>query len=102
MTDWRVSFPDELSLEGVEVLEAIGAERGKQLAKWGDQSDRSPAEWLIILAEEFGEVAKDVYEMTLGKQTGGNEHAENYRKELVQVAAVAAAAIEAFDKQYAS
>ena len=69
-----------------KVLAEVKAERDKQDSKWGVQR-HGPDGWLAILTEEVGEVAKSVLE-------GNGLH---YRKELIQVAAVAVAAIECFD-----
>lgn len=74
------------------VLAEVRAEREKQDARWGPQ-DHSPAEWLAILTEEVGEVSTEI----LKHRFGGRALSE-YRLELVQVAAVAVAAIEALDK----
>ena len=41
--------------------EVIEAERVRQLAKWGDQS-HTDMEWLVILVEEVGEVARSIFE----------------------------------------
>ncbi len=66
-----------------EILQAIRDERARQDAKWGVQS-HSPAVWLTILMEEVGEAAWASLE---GDPVG-------YSEELVQVAAVAIAALE--------
>ena len=66
-----------------EVLQEVYDERARQLAKWGEQR-HDPAWWLVILAEEMGEVARAIFE---GDTRG-------YREELIQVAAVAVAAAE--------
>jgi len=76
----------------VSALQDVAAERRRQVEKWGVQ--RHPAAWwVVILGEEFGEVCRALYEakdFSLG---------EEYRQELVQVAAVAVAAIESYDAQ---
>lgn len=72
------------------VLDVL-AERQRQQAKWGTQY-HDPAGWLPILVEEVGEVGKAIFE----KST------EEYRKELIQVAAVAVAAVEEFDRRRAT
>ena len=69
------------------VFELISEERARQDRLWGDQSARDRWLWLAILTEEVGEVAKAILE---GKPLRG---------ELVQVAAVAVAALEALEKQ---
>lgn len=68
-----------------QVYELINAERDRQDAKWGRDRDLHPFLWLTILTEEVGEVAR----ASLKGDT------ENLRDELVQVAAVAIAQLEA-------
>lgn len=70
-----------------KVLQEVAAERERQDAKWGAQRTLPADTWIRILGEEYGEVCKAVNE--------NNPH--DYRAELVQVAAVAVAAIEALD-----
>jgi NTP pyrophosphatase (non-canonical NTP hydrolase) len=70
-----------------EVLDEVAAERRRQNDKWGEQN-HSPERWLTILAEEVGEAAYSYLE----------DDRDNYRTEMVQVAAVAVAAIEAHDR----
>lgn len=68
------------------VISQIIDERRRQDEKWGAQH-HGPDGWLAILTEELGEVAKAILE---GRGFG-------YRDELIQVAAVAVAAIECLD-----
>ena len=72
-------------------------ERARQEEKWGEQNHK-PVYWLGILMEELGEIAKEVIEATeyTGQENPGN--GLRYRAELVQLAAVAVAAIEAYDR----
>jgi NTP pyrophosphatase (non-canonical NTP hydrolase) len=60
----------------------------RQERKWGEQN-HSQADWFVILGEEVGEVARAIFE----KQT------DNYREELIQVAAVCMAALENYDRK---
>ena len=76
----------------VQVLYDVAAERDRQDKKWGVQL-HDPQWWLVILAEEVGEVARAIFE---ADDAGVRE---DYRAELVQVAAVAVAAIESLDAQ---
>jgi len=76
-----------------KILADIEAERQRQLLKWGDQH-HTPAWWFVILGEEVGEVARAIFESDWTKG------ATNYRDELVQVAAVAVAALEDYDIHY--
>lgn len=73
------------------VLEDVAEERQNQIARWGKQR-HSPFYWLAILTEEVGEVAKEIADGRVQPFDAGA-----YREELVQVAAVAVAAIEALD-----
>ncbi len=73
------------------VLAQVSNERAKQDARWGlaNPVNRSNAAALAVLMEEVGEAAKACLE---GDDRG-------FRDELIQVAAVAVAAIEAsFDE----
>lgn len=86
------------------ILYEIAQERKKQNAKWGEQNHK-PIEWIAILTEEVGEVAKEAldhhfknpYINAIGeKQELSNDNdvvqhlrLQHYRKELIQVAAVA-------------
>ena len=72
----------------MQVFKLIVAERKRQDEKW----NRAPGEWLafsadkhLVLAEEAGEVAKAILEYD----------AVNLREELIQVAAVCVAWLEA-------
>jgi NTP pyrophosphatase (non-canonical NTP hydrolase) len=76
-----------MSLIGDSVLVDVGEERNYQDIKWGVQ-EHTPEKWGMILAEEVGEVAKAYLENDM----------DGYRAELVQVAAVAVATIECFDR----
>lgn len=69
-----------------KILDDIVKERRRQDKKWGVRL-HTPATWLIILAEEVGEAAKALL-----------EDRSNWRKELVQIAAVVVAAIATWDK----
>lgn len=78
------------------VLSEVQEERRRQDEKWGTQN-HTPPEWLSILGEEFGEVCKAVCEAHFsGYESTGNW--ENYRTELIQLAAVAVAMVECLDR----
>jgi NTP pyrophosphatase (non-canonical NTP hydrolase) len=85
-----------------QVILDIVAERARQDAKFGDQTKRTPFEWLAILTEELGEVAKEVCETGFIYAHTTNqylvERSVALRDELVQTAAVAVAMIEAGDR----
>lgn len=76
----------------VNVLYEVEIERERQEAKWGQQNHH-PFHYLAILGEEVGEANKAAVQ-AFGE---GGEWIE-YRKELIQVAAVAVAMIECFDR----
>lgn len=82
------------------VLGGIRSERRQQLKKWGVQNHDYPF-WITILGEEFGEVAKEVYEYKSALMDSEQERTalRNLRAELIQVAAVAVAAVEQIDRQ---
>jgi NTP pyrophosphatase (non-canonical NTP hydrolase) len=78
------------------ILDEIHSERVRQDQKWGEQN-HSPAEWLMILGEEVGEVNKAALE-TFFKYKDSDKDYSKYREELIQVAAVAVAMIECLDR----
>ncbi len=82
-----------------EVLAEIAIERDKQESKFGPQN-HSPANWLMILGEEVGEANKAALEHHFASHKGikGRESLSGYRKELIQVAAVAVAMVESLDR----
>ncbi|MGL5879494.1 MAG: hypothetical protein ACRC2V_17175 [Xenococcaceae cyanobacterium] len=70
------------------ILSEIKDERKRQDLKFGAQPrSLKPVVYLTVLTEELGEVARSIIE-------GDNN---NYRLELIQLAAVAVAAVEEFD-----
>lgn len=90
MPDWGlIGTEDGAAI--VNILQEVFRERELQHEKWGLQSHEDPI-WLAILGEEFGEACT----AALPKKCGGNGH---LRSELIQVAAVAVAHIEAIDRR---
>lgn len=80
------------------ILDEVCGERSRQEAKWGVQN-HEPLAWLPILAEEAGEVARALCDMSTAKDPSALKSAvENYREELIQVAAVAVAMVECLDR----
>lgn len=79
-----------------KVLREIETERDRQDRKWGEQN-HNPGEWLGILIEEIGEVAKAINEAHFSGYARSGKWAD-YRKEMLEVAAVAVAAVEALDR----
>ena len=88
-----------------DVLAEIGRERERQTEKWGVQT-LDPPVWLMVLGEEVGEANQAALEhlfpvLDKGAAQYGPKTLEAYRTDLVQVAAVAVAAIESLDRQRA-
>lgn len=75
-----------------QALDDVRHERLRQDAKWGEQN-HDPKEWMLILMEEVGETAQTLQQCEKHTKTLGD-----YRQEMVQVAAVAVAAIESLDR----
>jgi len=73
-------------LPRAQVLEAVLAERERQDGKWGDQTHNSDEHWTVILTEEVGEVAREVYE----------KRSVEMFEEVIQCAAVCFAWAEAY------
>lgn len=67
------------------VYELIDLERDRQIAKFGDQSQRTDDRWTAILTEEFLELVRAIND---------DEPPRRVAEELVQVAAVAVAWLE--------
>lgn len=91
------------------ILTEVAAERERQDATWGVQNHSGPV-WNLILQEEAGEVAEAV--LNIGQWEGGGRYVfpqhhtpvpeglyDEVRKELIQVAAVAVAWVEAIDRR---
>lgn len=83
------------------VLEEIRKERKRQNKKWGEQN-HEPFTYLAILGEEVGEANQAAIEAhNFGKNdkpVWDDKKLTLYREELVQVAAVAVAMIECYDR----
>ena len=91
-------------MDGSFALADVQAERRRQDDKWGPQNHDQMI-WLGILAEEFGEAAKEINELHFrrckAKDCDGgclNGTTSKVRSELIQVAAVAVAMIESLDR----
>lgn len=95
MGERRITVPRTMGAP----LAAIVAERARQDAKWGPQH-HDPVYWVGILAEEMGEVAKEAIELrplAERSERAVDSSLARLRAELVQLAAVAVAAIEDID-----
>lgn len=78
----------------MDTIMEVQQEIARQIGKWGLQ-EHEPSLWNAILVEEVGEVSKAILETWFQ----GKDHTDNgsqYCKELIQVAAVAIAAVRAF------
>jgi NTP pyrophosphatase (non-canonical NTP hydrolase) len=83
-----------------KIFEEISAERKRQDDKWGIQ-DHSPLVWLPILTEEVGEVAKAVIDSYIPEMKllcSADLRINGYRRELIQVAAVAVSMLECLER----
>ena len=77
----------QTAIQAKIIVEMI-AERKRQQTKHGSVRMKLPLyEWNLVLGEEFGEVSKAILDNDIA----------NYRIELIQVAAVAMAALEDLD-----
>lgn len=83
-------------------FQAICEERARQDAKWGPQ-DHNNAVWCAVLTEEVGEACQEVLKergwLQANERFAAQPHAERLRVELVQIAAVAVAWLEALDRK---
>ena len=75
-----------------EVLEMVTEERIRQDAKWGFPQNNDTFEWISILGEEFGKLARATNDAYLGISSTGDISKIN--KYAIQVAAVALAIAE--------
>lgn len=80
------------SKEQATIIGEVVGERINQDVKWGVQN-YNPFIYLAILGEEVGEANQAAIELGFAKGT-----VKEYRDELIQVAAVAIAAVECIDR----
>jgi NTP pyrophosphatase (non-canonical NTP hydrolase) len=86
-----------------KIYNEIRDERCRQDVKWGEQN-HTPIEWCAILGEEVGEVQKAALENHFSRIKEGSityyleTGLENYRSELIQVAAVVVSMIQCLDR----
>lgn len=84
-----------------DIVEEVLNERLKQYEKFGDQNNLSQHEFLAILTEEVGEIAKDINDITYAASTIPPEDyislLKNLRNEWLQTAAVAVQGVRAMD-----
>jgi len=88
-------YSQQEQLQRVNRTYAILKERDRQDSKWGVLQNHSLPEWMIILMEEVGELATAIQEKCIGLRPFPDEDLlKNWRKEAIQVAAVALAMLE--------
>jgi len=81
-----------------KIFEEIRKERRRQYEKWGEQNHR-PLVWTSILGEEYGAVCKEALESNFEMDdVSFRLRLENYRRECIQVAAVAVAMLECLER----
>jgi ketopantoate reductase len=86
-----------------EIFLEVAKELDRQEVKWGVQN-HTPEHWFMILGEEVGEACTAALECkvaTLYRQAHlANDQAAQYRRECIQVAAVAMAMVASHDRNY--
>lgn len=85
----------ELLEEHSDILYDVLNERQRQNNKFGANRTQHPFLWNTILVEEVGEASKDSLDMYFSDNP--DEALKRYRKELIEVAAVAIATIQDLD-----
>lgn len=82
----------------LHIFDAIRTERQAQDLKWGEQNHNN-FEWAAVLMEEVGEVCEA--SLKTASHMGEHEYPDDtqVREELVQVAAVVVAWIQAIDRR---
>ena len=86
----KMSFDEVIQRDRYIFAHDVRLELDHQLTKFGVQR-HSPEKWMLILLEEVGEAAQALL------QHGGCVQRERYEQEMIQVAAVAIAAMESLD-----
>ncbi len=84
-------------MKRASIIEEIVNERNRQDEKWGEQN-HNPVEWMAILMEEVGEVSKEALEYHFKHKDKTEQSLLNYRKELIQTAAVTLAMLESLER----
>lgn len=87
-------FFEYLEKTGIDVsaLQSLVAERVRQDKKWGE-SNHDPLKWIAIITEELGEASESALHSIYG-----GEKSRNLRKEFIQIAASALAALECLNR----
>lgn len=92
----REKLYNERLLTDERILAEVISEMNRQIKICGIQT-HSPLVWNAILVEEVGEVSKAILETLYQDKPRGTVPPDEYRKELIHVAAVAISAIRAID-----
>ena len=79
-----------------DVLLDVRSRRQEQDLKWGENQCHDPIEWMGIITEEVGDMAKAAMRLHFNIK---NPDAYQYRDELLDVAASAVAAVENMDRE---
>lgn len=100
----EVQYPPFNVFKASMILSEVIEERERQHDKWGKQ-EHPLYLWISILTEEVGEAAKEANDVLFSNGAEATKAhkrlcVERLRKELVQVAAVAAATIEDIDNRW--
>lgn len=98
MTNNELVTNHELFAEHAKIILDALNERQRQNDKFGANRTQHPFLWNTILVEEVGEAAKESLDINFGKAP--KESLEKYRKELIEVAAVAIATIQDLDNNH--
>lgn len=93
-----------------DILKEIEAEIKRQNSIWGEQNHK-PIEWIAILTEEVGEASREVVDHHFKNHVKDEQgrflfcdaadqrtRLERYRKEMLEVAAVAIQMIDCLDR----
>jgi hypothetical protein len=76
----------------------VRREQQKTEVRFGEQN-HSPADWMLVVGEEFGEAQKELVEILLfPSESNRRRRLHNYRAELIQLANVVVKAIESYDR----
>lgn len=88
------NFPvhDVESDEAQSALQSVREELDAQVREWGI-TNHPPEIWLALLAKQMGHMADDILDHRIHRALIGT-----YRQELVELTAVAMAALECFDR----
>lgn len=93
--------PPLIDLRALSPLAWVALERQRQDEKWGEQN-HNISRWQGILLEEVGELAKFIEDANYIARPDNKEFHQNVEYELIQIAAVAVAVVEAIRREKGS